>query len=118
MTVNVKKMKPVEMVRFLNSTELGTVITAAMVYRHFSEAGYRIASTEDSRCLSFYRYAAWLIDRRNTPPQTAEANPNAYEAHREAAAQRQADLSLAGRDIGELPAVVDPERKEIGRAHV
>ena len=112
MTVNVKKMKPVEMVRFLNSTELGTVITAAMVYRHFSEAGYRIASTEDSRCLSFYRYAAWLIDRRNTPPQTAEANPNAYEAHREAAAQRQADLSLAGRDIGELPAVVDPERKE------
>ena len=31
MTVNVKKMKPVEMVRFLNSTELGTVITAAMV---------------------------------------------------------------------------------------
>ena len=112
MTVNVKKMKPVEMVRFLNSTELGTVMTAAMVYRHFSEAGYRIASTEDSRCLSFYRYAAWLIDRRNTPPQTAEANPNAYEAHREAAAQRQADLSLAGRDIGELPAVVDPERKE------
>ena len=93
MTVNVKKMKPVEMVRFLNSTELGTVITAAMVYRHFSEAGYRIASTEDSRCLSFYRYAAWLIDKRNTPPQTAEANPNAYEAHREAAAQRQADAA-------------------------
>ena len=57
MTVNVKKMKPVEMVRFLNSTELGTVISAAMVYRHFAEAGYRIASTEDSRCLSFYRYA-------------------------------------------------------------
>ena len=58
MTVNVKKMKPVEMVRFLNSTELGTVISAAMVYRHFAEAGYRIASTEDSRSLSFYRYAA------------------------------------------------------------
>ena len=110
MTVNVRKMKPVEMVRFLNSTELGTVITAAMVYRHFSEAGYRIASTEDSRALSFYRYAAWLIDRRNTPAQTAEGG--GYEAHREAAAQRQADLSLAGRDIGELPAVVDPERKE------
>ena len=26
MTVNVKKMKPVEMVRFLNSTELGTCL--------------------------------------------------------------------------------------------
>jgi hypothetical protein len=109
MTVNVKKMKPVEMVRFLNSTELGTVISAAMVYRHFAEAGYRIASTEDSRSLSFYRYAAWLIDKRaNTPPST----PGGYDAHRESAAQRQAELSLAGRDIGELPAVVDPERKE------
>ncbi len=108
MTVNVKKMKPVEMVRFLNSTELGTVMSAAMVYRHFSEAGYRIASTEDSRCLSFYRYAAWLIDKRNTPSEPI----GGYEAHREAAAQRQADLSLAGRDIGELPAVVDEARKE------
>ena len=108
MTVDVKKMKPVEMVRFLNSTELGTVLSAAMVYRHFSEAGYRIASTEDSRCLSFYRYAAWLIDKRNTPPDPI----GGYEAHREAAAQRQADLSLAGRDIGELPAVVDEARKE------
>ena len=108
MTVNVKKMKPVEMVRFLNSTELGTVMSAAMVYRHFSEAGYRIASTEDSRCLSFYRYAAWLIDKRNTPSEPT----GGYEAHREAAAQRQADLSLAGRDIGELPAVVDEARKE------
>ena len=112
MTVNVKKMKPVEMVRFLNSTELGTVISAAMVYRHFAEAGYRIASTEDSRSLSFYRYAAWLIDKRaNTPAST----PGGYDAHRESAAQRQAELSLAGRDIGELPAVVDPERKEACR---
>ena len=109
MTVNVRKMKPVEMVRFLNSTELGTVMSAARVYRHFAEAGYRIASTEDSRCLSFYRYAAWLIDRRNNAPASA---PGGYDAHREAAAQRQAELSLQGRDIGELPDVVDPERKE------
>ena len=112
MTVNVRKMKPVEMVRFLNSTELGTVISAAMVYRHFAEAGYRIASTEDSRSLSFYRYAAWLIDKRNSMPPPA---PGGYEAHRESAAQRQADLSLAGRDIGELPDVADPERKEACR---
>lgn len=112
MTVNVKKMKPVEMVRFLNSTELGTVISAAMVYRHFAEAGYRIASTEDSRSLSFYRCAAWLIDKRNNMPPSA---PGGYEAHRESAAQRQADLSLAGRDIGELPDVADPERKEACR---
>lgn len=38
-----------------------------------------------------------------------------YAAHREAAAQRQTDQSLAGRDIGELPEVTDPERKEACR---
>jgi len=92
MTVNVRKMKPVEMVRFLNSTELGTVLSAATVYRHFAEAGYRIASTDDSRSLSFYRYAAWLIDRRNNAPRTA---PGGYDAHREAAAQRQAERRRA-----------------------
>ena len=37
-----------------------------------------------------------------------------YAAHREAA-QRQTDQSLAGRDIGELPEVADPERKEACR---
>ena len=104
MTISTKKMKPVEMVRLLNSTELGTVLSTAKIYRHFSEAGYRIASAEDSRALNFYRYAAWLVDKRNRPQETSQQG--GYAAHREAAAQRQADLSLQGRDIGELPAVV------------
>ena len=110
MTISTKKMKPVEMVRLLNSTELGTVLSTGKIYRHFSEAGYRIASAEDSRALNFYRYAAWLVDKRNRPQETTQQG--GYAAHREAAAQRQADLSLQGRDIGELPAVVNPERKE------
>ena len=114
MTISTKKMKPVEMVRLLNSTELGTVLSSAKIYRHFSEAGYRIASAEDSRALNFYRYVAWLVDKRNRP-QEESASPGGYAAHREAAAQRQADLSLQGRDIGELPAVVNPERKEACR---
>jgi hypothetical protein len=41
-----------------------------------------------------------------TPAQAA-----AYAAHRERAAARMAKLSESGRDIGELPAVVDPARK-------
>ena len=118
MTINTKRMKPVEVVRLLNSTELGTVLSQAQVYRHFAEAGYRIASTEDSRCLSFYRYAAWLVDRRNRPPVVATPAPAtgaSYEAHRANMAQRNAEASLAGRDIGELPEVADPERKEACR---
>ncbi len=109
MRIKTKKMKPIEVVRLLNSTELGTVLSTAKVYRHFTAAGYRIASTEDSRALNFYRYAAWLVDRHNTP---REERAGGYAAHREAAAQRQAAESLSGRDIGELPEVANPERKE------
>ena len=71
MTVNVRKMKPVEMVRFLNSTELGTVLSAATVYRHFADAGYRIASTEDSRCLS----SAGGTRRRSSPSPPPARTP-------------------------------------------
>ena len=109
MRIKTKKMKPIEVVRLLNSTELGTVLSTAKVYRHFTAAGYRIASTEDSRALNFYRYAAWLVDRHNTP---REERAGGYAAHREAAAQRQAAESLSGRDIGELPEVANPERKD------
>ena len=108
MQINTKTMKPIELVKLVNSTAFGTVLTQGKVYRHFAEAGYRVASTEDNRCLNFYRYLAWLIDKKNRPAPVLDG----YEAHREAAAKRQADQSLAGRDIGELPAVEDPERKE------
>jgi len=38
-----------------------------------------------------------------------------YESHKERTAARQAELSESGRDIGELPAVVDPARKAAAR---
>ena len=39
----------------------------------------------------------------------------AYESHKDRAARRQAELSESGRDIGELPAVVNPARKAAAR---
>jgi hypothetical protein len=41
----------------------------------------------------------------------AGAPPNQYESHRERMAARAAELSESGRDIGELPAVVNADRK-------
>ena len=102
------KMKPAEVVKLVNSTDFGTVISPAQVYRHFTEAGYRIASSEDSRQINFYRYVAWLVDRKNTP---SEASLD-YESVRADAARRSSERSLEGRDIGDLPAVEDQERKE------
>lgn len=44
-------------------------------------------------------------------PAADTINRQQYEAHRERMARRAAELSESGRDIGPLPAVVDPARK-------
>ena len=96
MALNLSKLKPSELVRLMNSTELGTVVSATQIYRHSEQGGYRIASREDSRCLNFYSYVAWLVDRHNTP----EPEPQGYDAVRADAARRSSEKSLEGRDIG------------------
>ena len=110
-SITPSKMRPAEVVKLVNSTDFGTVVSPAQVHRHSTEAGYRIASSEDSRSISFYRYVAWLVDRKNAP---AEA-PMDYDAVRADAARRSSERSLEGRDIGELPAVEDAARKEACR---
>ena len=72
MAISLSKLKPTEMVRLMNSTDYGTVLSSTQIYRHFEQGGYRISSREDSRCLNFYSYLAWLVDRHNTPPEEAQ----------------------------------------------
>ena len=109
MPLNLSKVKPTEMVRLMNSTDLGTVVSSTQMYRHFDQGGYRVASREDSRFMNFYSYVAWLVDRHNTPD---EGEPQGYDAVRADAARRSSERSLEGRDIGELPAVENEARKE------
>ncbi len=59
--------------------------------------------------MDLLRYVAWLIEVRHKPRPEPEGDP--YEKAKERARARNAALALAGRDIGELPEVVDPERK-------
>lgn len=46
---------------------------------------------------------------------TAVSGRSSYESHKDRAARRQAELSESGRDIGELPAVVNQARKAAAR---
>ena len=108
MAISLSKMKPTEMVRLMNSTDYGTVLSSTQIFRHFDQGGYRISCREDSRYLNFYAYLAWLVDRHNAPPEERQG----YDAARADAARRSAERSLEGRDIGELPAVGDEARKE------
>ncbi len=92
--------------RMLNSTPLGEVISERQLRRHRNRAGYRIGNDKH---IDLLRYAAWLVWSRHNPQP--EREPLDYEAVKEAARARNAELSATGRDIGELPAVVDPQRR-------
>ncbi|MGE4157621.1 MAG: terminase gpA endonuclease subunit [Planctomycetota bacterium] len=105
MAIDPRDLKPSDLARLLNSTPLGTVIDERQLYRHRMRAGYRIG---DGRRVDLFRYVAWLVEERDRPRPEKVRD---YEALKEAAAQRNRALSEAGRDIGELPAIVDSERK-------
>jgi len=106
--IDPRNLKPADLARLLNSTPFGTVIDERHLYRHRMRAGFRIG---DGRRVDLFRYVAWLVEQRNAPRKTVDPTAE-YEAMKERAAARNRALSEAGRDIGELPAVTDPERKE------
>ncbi|MBT4820754.1 MAG: hypothetical protein HON70_33910, partial [Lentisphaerae bacterium] len=108
MAIDPSKLKPSDVTRLLNSTSLGTVIGDRQLYTHRQRAGFRISP--DGRTINLFKYVAWLVDERHGPQP--EQSTRDYEAMKEAARARNASLSAAGRDIGGLPEVVDPERRE------
>jgi len=104
--IDPRKLRPSELCRLLNSTPLGEVINERQLYRHRTRAGFRIG---DGRTVDLFRYVAWLVQVRHEPRPEQEGDP--YETLKERARARNAAIALAGRDIGELPEVVDSERK-------
>lgn len=113
-SLDLAKLKPTDVVKVVNSTAFGTVIGTSQVYRHFEQGGFRIASNDDERCINLGKYCAWLFDQLNAAT-AATGGMRTYAERREAARQALMEQSLIGRDIGELPAVENPERKEACR---
>ena len=106
MATDPRRLRPSELCRLLNSTQLGEVIGERQLYRHRTHAGLRIG---DSRHVDLLRYVAWLVSQRHAPRQEPAEDP--YEAVKERSRARNLALSLAGRDIGDLPNVADPACK-------
>ncbi|MST99026.1 hypothetical protein FYJ85_18485 [Victivallaceae bacterium BBE-744-WT-12] len=107
--INPSNMRVVDIARLLNSTSFGFVLAQARLYREFNRVGFRIGSSENPRNINLLKYIAWMFDRKHTPEETSGAR--SYEDRRNAERDRQAEQSLAGRDIGPLPEVVNPDRK-------
>ena len=107
MAIDPRKLRPSELCRLLNSTPLGEVINERQLYRHRQRAGNRIG---DNKTVDLLRYCAWMHQVRHAPRPTSDADP--YERIKESARARNAALALAGRDIGEIPVVENPDRKD------
>jgi hypothetical protein len=90
----------------LNSTPLGEVINERQLHRHRTAGGLRIG---DARHVDLLRYVAWLVQIRHEPKPEADGDP--YEKMKDRARARNVALAIAGRDIGELPSVANPDRK-------
>lgn len=108
-----RRLKPGEVIRLLNSTDQGPVIKAAQLARHRGEAGFRIG---DGRTIDFFRYVAWLFDRRHAPqppPHNAGAPPHSAGLTKQARYSR--SEAAKGADIGPIRPVQNPERKQACR---
>jgi phage terminase large subunit GpA len=123
MDVDIRKLRPSELVRVVNSTPAGEALTERRLSKHRARAGLRIAAAGagDGRMIDLVKYAAWLL--LDLYPESPTLSPEgrggpidldaskAYEEMRERSRERSADLSASGRDIGELPSIQRPEQR-------
>ena len=112
MATDPRRLRPSELCRLLNSTPLGEVISERQLYRHRTRAGLRIG---DARHVDLLRYVAWLVSQRHAPKREPTEDP--YENLKKRSCARNLALSQAGRDIGDLPEVVNPARKAQAADH-
>ena len=96
--IDIRKLRPLDLCRLLNSTPLGEVISERQVYRHRDRVGFRIG---DGRYIDLFRYTNWLFDVYHSPK--TKPDPNAYANKKEHSRAYNAATSLAGRNIGKLP---------------
>jgi len=74
---DVKKLRPTELCRLLNSTPLGEVIDERKLKRHRDRAGLRIG---DARHVDLLRYVAWLVQlRHGSPAKPTDASASAAD---------------------------------------
>jgi len=103
-TIQPRRLSPTVLCRLLNSLGRGEVINERQLRRHRTRAGYTIG---DAKTVDLFRYAAWLTLEHYKPKD----DPASYEEVKRRQAERNAELVRAAQDIGDLPQVVDPERK-------
>ncbi len=112
MGIDLRQLPPGRLAGLLNSTALGEVTNEPRVRRNVVRAGLRVG---DGRRVNVVAYGAWLLSTWHAQMMMAAASGGrltGYEAMKESARARSAKLSADGRDIGPIPEVRNPIRKE------
>lgn len=105
MQLDPTSMRPAEVVRLLNSTPLGEVLSEQRLRKHRSKAGYRIG---DGSTVHLLKYVAWLHGE-----YADRTGAVSYAERKSQIAAREAQRSRDARDIAsDMPECVNPERRE------
>ncbi|MCD4826083.1 MAG: DEAD/DEAH box helicase family protein, partial [Phycisphaerae bacterium] len=106
--INPRKLKPTEAVRLINLAAGQVTLNDRQLRRHRSRAGYIIG---DAKTVDLFKYAAWLTLEYFQAKLTSA--PLTYEEQKARQAERNAEAVRSAQDIGKVPKVVNPERKQV-----
>lgn len=113
--IDLTSMNPQTMCGFLtdNNTLDVKFSYTGTIMRLWNENKIRLMSNErDDKKISVLKFIAFVCDEKNRIKSTAISD---YEAKKDYNLKRGLEMALTARDIGELPEVVNPERKEACR---
>ncbi len=106
---DLRKLKPAELCQLINGTPLGPVLEITELSRQRKRAGAKIG---DGRTLNFLRYLCWLVLQRHQGAKPAgESARNGKQDRNEYQAALMRKKRASVREIGPIPAVVNPERR-------
>lgn len=95
----------------MNGQGQGDVLNSSRV-RRFRDSGGARFFTDRNKSYNILQFIAWAADRKHT---TTAKGPQTYDDVKAAARERSAKLSRAGREIGPLPLITDPDLREACR---
>lgn len=125
MKFDLRRLRPIDVLRVVNSSSFGAVLTESQLRVHRNQAGIRIGV---GRYVDFVKYLAWLLVRRfgegeehssvesrssrgRGASRSSQDDGSKYRQFREYQAQRRRRLSESGREIGPAQPPKNPERR-------
>lgn len=107
---NIYELQSKELVSLLNSSSLGKVATIDIINE--AKRKNEIPFVNNKK-INFIQFLLSMMDKRhNKLVRNTITKDQDYEKAKEYARERNAERSASGRDIGSIPAIANPKRKE------